>query len=82
MDNRHHWQDVTVGSLAGLLFSYFSYRQYFPALAAADAHIPYEPRYLSGLRPAFPMPLDARSEESEDGHNLVDTHSDSRHQTV
>ena len=39
-----HWHDVLVGSLLGLVLSYFSYRQYFPSLADPRAHLPYSPR--------------------------------------
>lgn len=48
MDNRHHWQDVTVGSLLGLFLSFFAYRQYYPALSSQNAHNPFEPRYMRG----------------------------------
>lgn len=44
MDNRHHWQDVLIGSLVGLVFAYFAYRQYFPSLADVKCHLPYRPR--------------------------------------
>ncbi|CAE6433268.1 unnamed protein product [Rhizoctonia solani] len=44
MDNRHHWQDVLVGSIVGLVLSYFSYRQYYPSLASPFSHRPYSPR--------------------------------------
>ncbi|KAF8212383.1 PAP2-domain-containing protein [Mycena galopus ATCC 62051] len=44
MDNRHHWQDVLVGSLLGSVVSYFSYRQYYPSLASEVSHRPYAPR--------------------------------------
>ncbi|KAG1718509.1 phosphatidic acid phosphatase type 2/haloperoxidase [Suillus paluster] len=45
MDYRHHWQDVVTGSALGLLLAYFSYRQYYPHLASADAHEPYATRF-------------------------------------
>ncbi|KAJ7470621.1 PAP2-domain-containing protein [Mycena latifolia] len=44
MDNRHHWQDVLVGSVLGTVVSYFSYRQYYPSLASEVSHRPYSPR--------------------------------------
>jgi len=44
MDYRHHWQDVTVGSILGLVMTYFSYRQYYPSLASPYSHRPYFPR--------------------------------------
>ncbi|KAG2131674.1 phosphatidic acid phosphatase type 2/haloperoxidase [Suillus clintonianus] len=45
MDYRHHWQDVMTGSALGILLAYFSYRQYYPDLASADAHEPYATRF-------------------------------------
>lgn len=33
------------GSMLGLLLAYFSYRQYYPHLASADAHQPYATRF-------------------------------------
>ncbi|KAF9071707.1 phosphatidic acid phosphatase type 2/haloperoxidase [Rhodocollybia butyracea] len=44
MDYRHHWQDVVVGSILGLIVAYFSYRQYYPSLASELCHKPYSPR--------------------------------------
>jgi len=44
MDYRHHWQDVTIGSILGLTVAYFSYRQYYPHLADELSHRPYSPR--------------------------------------
>ncbi|ORY83259.1 phosphatidic acid phosphatase type 2/haloperoxidase, partial [Protomyces lactucae-debilis] len=31
-DYRHHWQDVTVGGIMGLVIAFFAYHQYFPSL--------------------------------------------------
>ncbi|KAH8083073.1 phospholipid metabolism-related protein [Filobasidium floriforme] len=45
-DNRHHWQDVTVGSLLGLGISYVAYRAYYPALSHPSSHLPLAPRDL------------------------------------
>lgn len=39
-----HWHDVLVGSILGLVTSYFSYRQFYPSLSSARSHHPFSPR--------------------------------------
>jgi len=38
-DYRHHWEDVTVGSLLGIFSSIFGYLQYYPSLYDYDAYL-------------------------------------------
>ncbi|XP_001996281.2 phospholipid phosphatase 5 isoform X2 [Drosophila grimshawi] len=40
-DYHHHWQDVVVGALIGLVSGYFSYRQYYPSIFSPDAGTPF-----------------------------------------
>ncbi|CAH7668215.1 phosphatidic acid phosphatase type 2/haloperoxidase [Phakopsora pachyrhizi] len=47
MDYRHHWEDVLIGSLIGLGFSYLSYRNYYYPLSSKQSHRPYSPRSSS-----------------------------------
>ncbi|TXT11174.1 hypothetical protein VHUM_01925 [Vanrija humicola] len=44
MDNRHHWQDVLVGSALGLAISHVAYRTYYPNLKHVASHLPLLPR--------------------------------------
>lgn len=39
-----HWHDVLVGSILGLVTSYFSYRQFYPSLSSERSHRPFSPR--------------------------------------
>lgn len=41
-DYRHHWQDVTIGSLIGLIFSYLTYFYYYPSLDNPNCDVPYQ----------------------------------------
>ncbi|WWD08361.1 hypothetical protein V865_006473 [Kwoniella europaea PYCC6329] len=43
-DNRHHWQDVLVGSLLGLAMAWVSYRTYYPRMSHKQCHLPLAPR--------------------------------------
>lgn len=40
-DYRHHWQDVTIGSLLGTFCAYFAYRQYYPGLSQDSCRDPF-----------------------------------------
>ncbi|KAF6764843.1 phosphatidic acid phosphatase type 2/haloperoxidase [Ephemerocybe angulata] len=44
MDYRHHWHDILVGSVLGVVLSFFAYRQYYPSLSSELSHRPYSPR--------------------------------------
>ena len=44
MDYRHHATDVIAGGIIGALMAWYSYRQYYPPLAAEACHRPYSPR--------------------------------------
>ncbi|KAN0133698.1 putative diacylglycerol pyrophosphate phosphatase 1 [Lactarius tabidus] len=63
MDNRHHWQDVVVGSFLGILTAYFSYRFYYPSPTSAHAHLPYAPR-IHRLDSALPIQYDPEDDPS------------------
>lgn len=69
-DYRHHWQDVSVGALIGIVFAVFSYRQYYPSLAADQCHSPFSPRKF-GLLPSTLLP-------GHDEDTPLDTPSQSR----
>jgi len=43
-DYRHHWQDIVVGSLIGILFSILSYFYYFPYLNSTEPYKPLQGR--------------------------------------
>jgi len=41
-DYRHHWQDVTVGSIIGSVFTWLTYFYYYPSLNNPNCDIPYQ----------------------------------------
>ncbi|KAG0812885.1 hypothetical protein G6F17_006252 [Rhizopus arrhizus] len=45
-DYRHHWQDVFIGSILGIVCAYFAYRQYYPSLGHDSCHDPFMTRLL------------------------------------
>lgn len=72
MDYRHHWQDILVGSIVGLVFSYFAYRQYYPTLESPFSHKPYAPRIAKeeGYRESvLPFAPGAAQDDYDYNHN-------------
>ncbi|KAK1232275.1 hypothetical protein PQX77_004649 [Marasmius sp. AFHP31] len=65
MDNRHHWQDVFIGSLLGTVMSYFAYRQYYPPLSSEMSHKPYSPRIKREREAILPIHHDNESSRSD-----------------
>ncbi|KAK9768036.1 hypothetical protein K7432_001623 [Basidiobolus ranarum] len=63
-DYRHHWQDVLIGGLIGIITAYFSYRQYYPHLASPKCDKPFSPR--------IPNPLKRLYNEYDDQDRLLD----------
>ena len=76
-----HWQDVTVGSILGLVMANFAYRQYFHSLSSNVSHLPYAPRTQrpedADAHPAPGLPryrtLHRPADEDDDGEvELID----------
>ncbi|KAF8959086.1 phosphatidic acid phosphatase type 2/haloperoxidase [Flammula alnicola] len=81
MDYRHHWHDVLVGTAVGILFSFFAYRQYYPALSAPLSHRPYSPRIKGEGHEILPTHKPANSQNypfvgPNDNHHGFDENHD------
>jgi len=73
MDYRHHWHDVTVGSILGITIAYFAYHQYYPSLADELSHRPYSPRIRDesseSILPIHDQPKNQRYDPPGTGRN-------------
>ncbi|ORX46045.1 PAP2-domain-containing protein [Hesseltinella vesiculosa] len=76
-DYRHHWQDVTAGSLLGCACAFFAYRQYHPALGNDLCHLPFPPRFSSDILPITThpgyAPYDRHAPDEEVGESSAQT---------
>ncbi|KAJ1305738.1 hypothetical protein OPQ81_010470 [Rhizoctonia solani] len=76
VDNRHHWEDVTVGAIVGMNLAYFAYRQYYPSLADKLSHEAFQTRLSPFGRD---MPQDEPESEGpgdEENAPLIENYSD------
>ncbi|KAI9627772.1 hypothetical protein H4Q26_017209 [Puccinia striiformis f. sp. tritici PST-130] len=78
MDNRHHWQDVLVGSALGSLTAWFGYRFYYPSLSSSDCHRPYSPRIPS----LNSISVSYHGEESNSDHSRSSSSGDIENQLI
>ncbi|KAF9392180.1 hypothetical protein CPB97_003505 [Podila verticillata] len=70
-DYRHHWQDVTVGSFIGAAAAVFSYRQYYPSLAALKSDSPFKPRVSDELFPSLPTHVGERYRDDDEEEGVA-----------
>ncbi|KAG0036131.1 hypothetical protein BGZ82_004648 [Podila clonocystis] len=70
-DYRHHWEDVTVGSFIGAVAAVFSYRQYYPSLAALKSDSPFKPRVNDDMLPSLPTHIGERYRDDDDEEGVA-----------
>ncbi|KAG0349138.1 hypothetical protein BG005_011128 [Podila minutissima] len=70
-DYRHHWEDVTVGSFIGAVAAVFSYRQYYPSLAAFKSDSPFKPRVNDDVLPSLPTHVGERYRDDDDDEGVA-----------
>ncbi|CAE6448649.1 unnamed protein product [Rhizoctonia solani] len=76
VDNRHHWEDVTVGAIVGMNLAYFAYRQYYPSLADKLSHEAYRARLSPFERDMSRNEPDREGPEDEESRLLIENYSD------
>ncbi|XP_055642387.1 phospholipid phosphatase 5 isoform X2 [Toxorhynchites rutilus septentrionalis] len=74
-DYHHHWQDVVVGSVIGLIEGYLCYRQYFPSLDSRYCYLAYasDAMYPNPSRKTTSKPEASGIEVNPENEMLVDT---------
>ncbi|ORX68448.1 PAP2-domain-containing protein [Anaeromyces robustus] len=72
-DYRHHWQDVTVGSILGVFFGIITYYYYYPSLSSPNCDIPYQRYDNSQVTPDKPEIMEASMDKDyNDSRDYVD----------
>ncbi|CAE6459715.1 hypothetical protein ACGC1H_000057 [Rhizoctonia solani] len=76
VDNRHHWQDVTIGAIVGISLGYFAYRQYYPSLVDKLSHEAYQARLSPFERDMPGGKPDREIHRDEESAPLIENYSD------
>ncbi|WWC72489.1 uncharacterized protein I206_106451 [Kwoniella pini CBS 10737] len=77
-DNRHHWQDVLVGSILGLSIAWVSYRTYYPRLSHKQCHLPLAPRCDPDPETEDDLDNVEEGRRRQDGVRLLETDDERR----
>ncbi|KAI9141866.1 phosphatidic acid phosphatase type 2/haloperoxidase [Paraphysoderma sedebokerense] len=64
-DYRHHYQDVFVGGLIGLIFAFGTYRFFYPTLLCNECKVPYRISEIEEVLPSS-IPLISSGNDSRD----------------